>query len=328
MRRLFLSSACAMAVFAIAAPTINAADAAAEHASTSPLKATPEWVRRSNEIAQPLLKAQATFSPEFASFFGPPGYDEFVADFRPDNAGRLRSAIRNAKGPLEEALKTEEDPNVRQDIGIMISAADRQIEGSELDEKLLLPFTDIGELVFRGEQSLLQDQVDPARRPMALVRLKAYVGLTPGTTPIMTLVRQRYEEKLSDASLLKPTKLEVEQALRNAQTYAAGVRQLFGKYKIAGADAALAALDEQTKAYADWMKTTVLPSARTDTRLPPELYAFRLKQVGIDIPPEVVVQRAQLEFMETRAAMQQLAPLVAKAKGIDASDYQIGRAHV
>ena len=326
MRRLLLSSACALACLAIAAPAVNAADTRAAKApaegTASPLKATPAWVARSNEVAQPLLKVQAEFAPEFASFFGLPGYDDRVADLGPNVNERQRAAIRGAKGQLETALKTEENPNVRQDIGIMMSAADRQIEGSELNERLVLPFTDVGQLVFQGEQGLLQDQVDPARRAKALDRLKAYVGLTAGTTPIATLARQRYEEKLSNASLLKPTTLEVEQALRNADTYAAGVRELYAKYKIAGADAALAALDQQMKAYADWMKTSVLPTARSDTRLPPELYAFQLKQVGIDITPQALIQRAQLEFMETRNAMQQLAPLVAKAKGIKADDYR------
>ena len=36
------------------------------------------------------------------------------------------------------------------------------------------------------------------------------------------------------------------QALNNAQTYAAGIRKLFDKYKIKGGDAALKALDAQT----------------------------------------------------------------------------------
>lgn len=323
MRRLLLSTACALACVAIAAPAVDAADAKApKDGTTSPLKATPDWVRRSNEVAQPLLKVQAEFAPEFASFFGVPGYDDRVADLGPNVNERQRAAIRDAKDRLATALKTEEDPNVRQDIGIMMSAADRQIEGSELTERLVLPFADVGQLVFQGEQGLLQDQVEPARRAKALDRLKAYVGLAAGTTPIATLARQRYEEKLSNPALLKPTKPEVEQALRNAETFSAGVRELYGKYKIEGGDAALAALDRQMKAYADWMKTSVLPTARSDTRLPPELYAFQLKQVGIDIAPQELIQRAQLEFMETRNAMQQLAPLVAKAKGIKAEDYR------
>ncbi len=44
--------------------------------------------------------------------------------------------------------------------------------------------------------------------------------------------------------------------------------------------------------------------------------------VGIGIEVQAFIQRAQVEFMETRAAMRQLAPLVAKAKGLlEGRDY-------
>jgi hypothetical protein len=320
MRRLLLASACALACVSIA--TVSAKDVAPTAPSAAAVRTAPAWVKRSNELAQPLLKAQAEFAPEFASFFGLPGYDDRVADLGPGNGERFRAAMRGAKDALQGDLKTEENPNVRQDIAIMLGAADRQIEGSELNERLLLPFTDVGQLVFQGEQALLQEQTDPARRAKALDRLQRYVGLAPGSTAITTLARQRYEEKLKNPALLKPTKLEVEQALRNADTYASGIRQLFTKYKVEGSEPALAAMEQQLRDYAEWMRKDVLPNARTDTRLPAELYAFQLKQVGIDIAPEQLIQRAQLEFMETRSALQQLAPLVAKAKGIQASDYR------
>jgi uncharacterized protein (DUF885 family) len=322
MRRLLLASACTLACASFAAPIVLAEDAAPSAKSAVAVRPAPDWVKRSNELAQPLLKAQAEFAPEFASFFGLPGYDDRVADLGPNNGERQRAALRGAKEILKKDLQTEENPNVRQDIDIMLVAADRQIEGSDLNERLLLPFTDVGQLVFQGEQGLLQDQTEPARRAKALDRLQRYVGLTPGSTAIATLARQRYEEKLNNPALQKPTKLEVEQALRNADTYAAGIRKLFAKYKIEGGDAALGAMDQQFRDYADWMRKEVLPVARTDTRLPPELYAFKLKQVGIDIEPAQLIQRAQLEFMETRNAMQQLAPLVAKAKGFQATDYR------
>jgi len=324
MRRLLLASACALACVSLSNPTVVSAAEGAEAAkpAATAVRPAPDWVKRSNELAQPLLKAQADFAPEFASFFGLPGYDDRVADLGPNNGERQRTALRGAKETLQKDLKTEENANVRQDINIMLHAADQQIEGSELNEKLLLPFTDVGQLVFQGEQALLQDQTEPARRAKALERLQRYVGLTPGSTAITKLARERYEEQLKNPALVKPTKLAVEQALRNADTYAAGIRKLFAKYKIEGGDAALAAMDQQLRDYTEWMKKDVLPNARSDTRLPPELYAFQLKQVGIDIAPEQLIQRAQLEFMETRNAMQQLAPLVAKAKGFQASDYR------
>jgi uncharacterized protein (DUF885 family) len=174
--------------------------------------------------------------------------------------------------------------------------------------------------VFSGLNLLLSDQVPAERRAKALDRLKAYAGLTPGGTAFTTLARQRYEERLKDSALLQPTKIEVQQSLDNVETYISGIESLLKKYQISGADEAMKALAGQMKEYAAWTRKEVLPKARTDTRLPAPLYAYQLKQVGIDIDPKLLMQRAQLEFMETRSAMQQLAPLVVKEKGLKVAD--------
>ncbi|UYB52715.1 DUF885 domain-containing protein [Xanthomonas sp. AM6] len=306
---------------ALAAPLPALAQAAPAKAQA----ASPAWVARSNEFAQILLQAQAPFQPEEVSFFGVPGYDDKVTDLGPDNGRRYRDAIAQARRALQEKLELERDPNVRQDLAIMIHAADQAIEGSTLEERLLLPWHDAPQMVFGGINNLLSEQVPAPRRAKALDRLQRYVGLAPGSASTLLQARQRYEEKLADGTLLPPTRREVEQALSNVDTYAKGIRELFATYKIDGAAPALAAMDKQFKDYAAWTRKVVLPKAREDARLPPELYAFQLKQVGIDIAPQLLMQRAQLEFMETRAAMQQLAPLVAKAKGLkvdDANDYR------
>ena len=305
----------------LSAPLPVFAQAAAPDANAAPAPA-PAWVETSNRNAQILLQAQAAFQPEYASFFGVPGYDDKVADFGPDNPQRYREATAKARDELKAKLQVERDSNVRQDLEIMIKAADENIEGSALNEKYLLPWSDAPQSIFNGLNGLLSDQTSPERRAKALDRLKAYVGMAPESTALTTLARQRYEEKLADSKLLQPSRIELERAVGNGDTYVTGVRELFAKYRIAGAEAALDAMEKQVRDYNDWSRSKVLPKARTDTRLPPELYAYQLKQYGIDIDPALLMQRAQLEFMETRAVMQKLAPLVAKAKGIEASDYR------
>ncbi|GAA5068267.1 DUF885 domain-containing protein [Lysobacter panacisoli] len=305
---------------ALAAPLPALAAHAAAKPAAAAAKPAPAWVATSNEYAQILIKAQAEFAPEQMSFLGVPGYDERIADFKPDNSKRFRDATAKAKAGLQAKLATERDPNVRQDLEIMIQAADDSIETSALNERLTLPWNDVPQVIFTGLRALLSDQTPPERRAYALERLKNYVGQGKETTPITELAMARYTERAKDGALLRPTRLEVEQALGNIDTYGAGIRKLFAQHKVAGADAALAALDAQLKAYGQWARTTVLPEARTDTKLPPELYANQLKQFGIDIDPALLVRRAQVEFMETRAAMAQLAPLVAKDKGLKVAD--------
>jgi uncharacterized protein (DUF885 family) len=278
---------------------------------------TPAWVATSNDNAMILIKAQAQFSPEEFSFFGIPGYDDKVSDFGPRRSERFVAAMAEAKQTLSTKLQLERDPNVRQDLEIMIHAADDAAEGSALYDKLTLPWSDVPQTVFSGMQGLLSDQTQPERRPKALDRLKAYVGLAPGSQSVIEQAKARYEERASDKSLLRPTKLEVEQSLGNVDTFIDGIHKLFAKYQIAGAEDALKAMDKQLHDYAAWTRSVVLPEARPTTQLPPELYAYQLKQVGIDIDPQVLMRRAQVEFMETRAAMRQLAPQVAKAKGLE-----------
>ena len=303
---------------ALAVPGVALAAPATPAAKTAP-KPAPAWVAKSNQYAQILLKAQAPFQPEQLSFFGVPGFDDKVFDFGPDYQARFRAATAKARDELRAKLATETDPNVRQDIEILIQAADDAIEGSEVGERMTRPWLDVGQTVFGGLQGLLSDQTAPERRAMAVKRLQAYVGQAPGSTPLATLARQRYEER-AQAGLLQPTQIEVQQSLDNLDTYRSGIKDLFAKYKIE-AGPALAELDRQLADYAAWTKSTVLPTARTTYALPPELYTLALKGVGIDIDPRTLIERAQLEFAETRNAMQQIAPLVAKAHGWSDTDY-------
>ncbi|WP_133500200.1 DUF885 domain-containing protein [Cognatilysobacter terrigena] len=300
---------------ALAAPAAPAAKAAARPAA----KPAPAWVARSNQYTQILLMAQAPFQPEQLSFFGVPGFDDKVFDYGPNYASRYRDATAKARDELKTKLATEKDPNVRQDLEILIEAADDAIEASTVNEKMTRPWLDVGQTVFGGLQGLLSDQTPAERRAMAVKRLQAYVGMAPGSTPLTTLARQRYDER-DQAGLLMPTQVEVQQSLDNLKTYQTGIKALFDKYKI-DAGPALAQLDKQLDEYAAWSKSTVLPKARTTYSLPPELYSLALKNVGIDIDPRTLIERAQMEFAETRNAMQQIAPLVAKEHGWNDTDY-------
>lgn len=284
----------------------------------------PSWVERSNEDAKVLLDVIAQFNPENATQIGLTGYDDKVSDLKPDADARQRKALLEAKTKLQSKLAMEKDPNVRQDLQIMIKTADLSIEGIDLNDKYMLPYQDMGQLIFNGEFALLRDEVDAKRRPNALKRLECYVGRAPGCTPLTKLAEAQTDARLSNPHLLGPYKGNVDQQLSNSERYAQGVRQLFDKYKLndAQSKAALDALDAQLKDYDAWVRKTIMPHERTDFRLPEPLYAYNLKQTGIDIAPQELIKQAQLEFTEVRQAMQVMAPVVAKDEGLPSNDYR------
>ena len=291
-------------------------------ATPSVVRSAPAWVATSNGYAQVLMEAEAAFAPESAALSGLTQYDGMAADLGTDVAQRRRDALAQARAALQRALATERDANVRQDLQIMIDVAALRIEGSALSSRYRRDWTDATQLVFRGQQALLQKQVSATRHPKALERLQRYVGLHPQSVSVFEQAKARYVES-AGKQLLEPTRLEVEQAIANVGTYVDGIRKLYAEYPQPGAEPALDALQTQAAAYTAWLSESVLPVSRVDAKLPAELYAFQLKQVGIDISPQLLIQRAQLEFMETRAAMQALAPLVARQKGFKpTNDYR------
>lgn len=290
--------------------------------------AAPEWVAKSNEHANVLIETMGEFSPEQASGLGLVEYDARVLDLGPDVVARRKAALEKAKAELEKRAVAETDPLVRQDIDLMLDSARRQLDAVVMEDRYNLAYVDAPRIVFNGVQRLTDPQLPASRRAKAIERLRAYAGLTPGTKPLTELAKARFLETVNekpgagDPVRMGPVKAEVEQALSNTNIYLTGLRKLFATDPPDGATEALAAIAKQFADYEAWVRAEVLPRTRTDPELPRDYYAYRLRQVGIDIEPEVLIERAQLEFMETRAAMQALAPVVAEANGIDASDYR------
>ena len=315
------------ALAALAAITLAALAGAAQAAETpkSAPPAKPAWVEKSDKNAQILIDLFAKFGPEGASQFGVDGYDEKITDLTPGFVERQTAETRLAIAELKKRLAAETDPAVRQDLEILIGSAEDGIEASEVNERLVVPYFDLHQLVFQGVRALLDDQVAPERRKAAVARLHKYAGLDSainGGKPITGLAMDYIRSRMAVPGLIGPTRAEVEKALQTTATYSDGIGELFRKYKIAGYEKDYAAIKKQLADYEAFVKAEVLPRSRTDFRLPPELYALALKQVGVDMAVEELVARAEVAFREIQNEMQTLAPLVAKEKGFAATDYR------
>jgi hypothetical protein len=279
-----------------------------------------DWIERSNEYTMGLIEAEAEFSPEGASQTGLEQYDGLAMDLGPNLSERYIAAMQAKLAEFQAAQARESDPLVRQDLQILIDSIEQSIEGTQLSDRLTLDWYDIPRTAFGVFNGLLDDQVEPERRQTAKELLERYTGLHPGTTPLTELAKARWAESQGEGKV-GPFRGSVEDTLSKTDTYIAGIRELFQRYQIEGAEAALDAMERQFREFAEWERATVLPAAREDFRLPPEVYAHRLETVGIDLPPEELISRGRRGFYETRQQMQALAPHVAAKFGFDRTDY-------
>ncbi len=283
----------------------------------------PAWVAKSDKNARLLIDTQAKYSPENAVARGVQGLDEQISIPSADRPARFRADLRKVRQELETRASAEKDPLVIQDIHILEQAIDKDLRSSEANEKTFLPYWNVGGSIFFGMRSLLDDQVPAARRPAALVRLKKYTGLTAGYTPSVELAERLFREKReSNPGLLYPSKAEVEKDLENTETYVTGIGLLFEKYKIAGYQEAYARLKEQLADYDRFVRSEILPKARSDFRLPPEIYAIELDNYGVDYQPDELKRLAHQSFTEIQQQMAQVAAKVAKERGLPSSDYR------
>jgi hypothetical protein len=282
----------------------------------------PAWVQKSNQNAQLLIEITARYSPEDAAAEGVPGLDEQVSSSKPDEPERFRKDMSSARDELAKRLAGEKDPLVRQDLEILIAQADRDIRASQARERILLPYDDVAGTIFYGIKSLLDDQIAADRRPASVVRLRKYTGLDLAYEPLTVQAEKRYREKLKTPGLVGPSKLAVNKNLENTQAYITGIGLLLEKYKITGYQDAFAKLKEQLASYDNFVRSDVLPQARDDFRLPPELYTISLENYGIDYAPDELTRLAHEMFAQLQTQMQSIAAKVAKERHLPSPDYR------
>jgi len=283
----------------------------------------PAWVTESNQDSQIVLKTLADLAPEQAQQFGVDGLDDQATSLTPDIVQRTDTAVDQDLAQLNAKLAAATDPKLKQDLQIMITAAGNAKRDNDLQTKYFLNYTNVGQVVFFGVQSLIDPQV-PAERQQAVVkRLQAYAGLLAGRPALTDQAKTLFENDLArDPKLLGPFKGQVEQDLKDDQQYIPGIEQLLAGSKVQGWQEPWAKLKAELTDYSAWVQSDVMPHARTDNRMPEEVYTNALHDLGVDEDPRALIQEAEFSFSEIQHQLTGMAILVAKQDHLKSNDYR------
>ena len=303
------------------APQKPSAPAAAKSA-TPASPADPAWVVRSNQYTQMLLDVQIKHSPDVGLAQGLAKYDSSITDISRAEEIVQRKELVDILEQLKKAEATEKDRNVREDLEILQKTYNLQfrIDDYRLDHEVT--FLDPTAAVFAGLSTLLNDQVPAERRPAALIRLRKYAGVEPGFKPFTDVLKQRMMEQMAKPGVVYPPAGDMEYQLERNKYYIDTMRKLFDKYKLTGWQDLFFTLQQQLADFDTWVRGSVLPKGRADSRLTPEEYAFSLQSYGIDLPPEQLAAQAHDAFTAIQTEMGPLAAEVAKQHGWSATDYR------
>jgi hypothetical protein len=280
-----------------------------------------EWILRSNELAEPVVDLYGLAAPEESSQFGLTQADARTSDVAEGWRERVRAAARRARERLDRAAASETDRRVREDIAILRRATDDFVRGIEVYDAHTIAFIDVVRTAFGGVRVLLDEQNAPERKRLALVRLRRYAGLEDEVAFPLAAERET-RERLAVPGLLAPYERQLRTALGLTPVLLGGIEELFRGSGLTGWEEPLATLRRHVETYTAFVEREVLPRARADHRLPPEVYRFNLHRVGVDITAGELTARAHAAYDEILAEMQGLAPRVAAAKGFASHDYR------
>ena len=282
----------------------------------------PGWIAVSNRYANMLIEITFKHHPEFGSQQGLAQYDTRIAQPTLADEDAQRAETEAVLAKLKAAAGEKPQKEVAEDLEIMMRRVDLNFRTEDYERAHEVPFLNASQYVFGGLRILLDDQTPKERYPNAVVRLRAYAGGEPGYTAITEILKKRTEEQMAKPGVIYPAKSEMETEMARNSHYIDGIAALFKKQGQTGWEEPLAKLKQQLTDYDAWLRSTVLPKARTDFRLPPAAYALELEGYGIDIPPAQLTKMAHAAFTEYQGEMKDVAAQIAKERKLPSSDYR------
>ncbi len=287
-----------------------------------PSTSTTDWIAISNGYARMLTDVSFAHHPEGGSQQGLSQYDNKVGQPTLADENRQRHETEAVLVKLKAAAAEKQPPQVAEDLQIMIDRVQLDFKQQDYARAHEVPYINASGAVFGGLHILLDEQTPANRRAAAVVRIREYAGLEPGYKPLTEILKERVIEQMAKPGVVYPAKVEIETEMGRNSNYVEGIASLMGKYKLTGWQEPYSTLKKQLADYDAWVRTEVLPKARTDFRLPPEEYALDLQSYGIDIPPDQIAAMAHQAFIEIQGEMKSIAAQIAKQRNLPSSDYR------
>jgi len=280
------------------------------------------WIESSNQYTRMLLAVEYKHHPEAGSRQGLKEYDRDISQPSWADQDQQRQEMTAVLAALKAAVGQQRQREVAQDLEIIIREVEIGFKEEDFARAHEVPFLNASREVFQGIQFLLDDQTPAERRPAAVERIRKYAGMEANYKPITEILKLRTLEQMAKPGMIFPWRTELETELARDSNYIDGIAALFEQYRLQDWQEPYGKLKFQLAEYDAWLKATVLPKARTDFRLPPEEYALRLQDFGIDIPPDQLAGMAHKAFDDIQAEMKPIAAQIAQQRHLPSSDYR------
>lgn len=111
-------------------------------------QAKDDWIEKSDVNSMLVLEAQAAFAPESIAGYGLTQFDGDIMDLRAKSHERSQASTKNILQQMQGQLKSEQQPQVREDLEILIQSLQDDIESADINHSHLLPYYNMHATLF------------------------------------------------------------------------------------------------------------------------------------------------------------------------------------
>lgn len=273
------------------------------------------WIERSDQVAKEYSLDDADRYPEGASSLGYREYDSKATQLEDDMETRDVASLEKWRAKLKKAIEAASDPNFKMDLNVLLESVEHGLEGKRLAEKYGdIPFYSASKTVFNSLRELINPQSGEDRKKAAVDRFKTYVNGHGNFKPLLEAYQSRvlYKESKHPKKQLQSLRQEVEQYLEESPDYVKGIQSLLEQSGRKDWSSDFEKFKGQVGRYDAFVRSHVLPKARTDYRLPAEFYAYILKVRGIKATPDELIRLSLADYKTTYDRFKTVAKEVAK----------------
>lgn len=268
--------------------------------SFSIFSAEKNWVIDSDKIAEAYSKDMGKIYPESASSIGYAEFDDQILHLSGNTIKDEKKLNQKWIKLLDQKIKSEKNHNVLIDLKILKQKIQQNIDGIVINEKIGdIPFYPGSKWIYNQLQILINPQSSIERKKSAVDKFKKYVN-GDGGEPILNSFASyiKLKEKNNKSKKFYSIKNEMELYLSESSDYLKGINELLNQSGREDWYEDFVKFENQVKVFDDFIKTNQLTKARTDYRLPKDIYKFILKIRGMDNSPENMIKIGRSDYKE------------------------------
>ncbi len=285
--------------------------------SPEKVQAPVHWKVLSNKLAREYAFSLGSLVPEYVAAMGYTRFDPQVTAFsRTLDDERYIHAYKWQKR-LTSILEEAKHPEFITDARILQESITLDMEEIEVERAVgVIPFIPLSDYIYGNLQTLIFDDAPKSKLNAAMKRFRTYVRgdkkqlpLSDGIKSYMLSKMERLSEKRMRG--FWPLRKEVEDYLLESDAYLEEIHKLLSKWPSKEWERDFKELKIQDSEYREFLKKKVLPYTRKGHLLPAQYYAHLLKQRGIMMSPEKLIETGHADYKKTYQDFEILAKKLA-----------------